>query len=91
MIEVEIHPDASMELEATAEFYESHLGGLGLRFLFAFESGIERIERFPQSGSPLSDGFRKVVVPGFPFSIVYQETQDQIMILAVAHHYRRPG
>jgi len=32
-----------------------------------------------------------VTVPGFPFSIVYRETQDQILILAVAHHYRRPG
>ena len=80
-----------MELEATGEFYESRLGGLGMRFLLAFESGIERIEGFPQSGSPLSGGLRKIVVPGFPFSIVYQETQDQIMILAVAHNYRRPG
>ena len=80
-----------MELEATEEFYESRLGGLGLRFILAFESGIERIEDFPQSGSPLSEGLRKVIVPGFPFSIVYQEMQDQIMILAVAHHYRRPG
>ena len=80
-----------MELEATGDFYESRLGGLGLRFLLAFESEIERIEGFPQSGSPISENLRKVVVPGFPFSIVYQETQDQIMILAVAHKHQRPG
>ena len=91
MIEVEIHPDASAEPEATEEFYESRLGGFGLRFLLAIESGIWRIEIFPQSESSLSEGFREVVVPGFPFSIVYQEAQDQIMILAVAHHYRLPG
>jgi hypothetical protein len=40
VIEVEIHPDASTELEATEKFYEPRLGGLGLRFLLAFESGI---------------------------------------------------
>lgn len=31
------------------------------------------------------------IVPGFPFSIIYHDMQDIILILAVAHHYRRPG
>ena len=48
MIGVEIHLDASMELEATEGFYESRLGGLGLRFLLAVESGTERIAAFPK-------------------------------------------
>ena len=91
MTEVRTHSEASAELEATVEFYESRLGCLGLRFLFAVESAIERIAAFPESGFPLDEGFRKIIVPGFPFSIVYQEPENHVLFLAVARHYRRPG
>ncbi|MCH8987221.1 MAG: type II toxin-antitoxin system RelE/ParE family toxin [Chloroflexi bacterium] len=72
------------------EFYESRLRGLGLRFLSAVKSAIERFSAFPESGSPLGGGLRKLILRGFPYSIIYLETGENILLLAVAHHYRRP-
>ena len=91
MKELSFHHEASAELEATVEFYESRLQGLGLRFLDAVESAIERISAMPESGSPLSETLKKVIVSGFPYSIIYREMENQILLLAVAHSYRRPG
>ena len=91
MKQVFFHPEASAEIRATVEFYESRLGGLGLKFLSALEGGSERISAFLESGSPLNEGLRKLIVIGFPYSIIYREMEDHILLLAVAHHHRRPG
>jgi toxin ParE1/3/4 len=85
------HHEASAELRSTVEFYESRLNGLGSRFLSAVGSALERISSLPGSGSPLDEGLRKLVVAGFPYNIIYQELEDHRLLLAVAHHYRRPG
>ena len=56
--------------------YESRLDGLGLRFLSAVENGIERIAAFPESGSRVTEGLRKVIVVGFPYSIIYRNLEE---------------
>ena len=91
MIEVNFHAEASAEIEATMGFYDSRLEGLGLKFLIAVESQIERITEFPNSGYGIDQGLQKVVVFGFPFSIIYRHAEDHVLLLAVAHDYRRPG
>jgi plasmid stabilization system protein ParE len=89
-MEAVFHPSARGELEASIDFYESRLEGLGRRFLAAVEEAIERIAKSPGAGSPLEAGFRKRLVSGFPFSIVYRTKGDQVFIVAVAHQHRRP-
>lgn len=84
------HPSARAELDASVDFYESRLGGLGGRFLAAVEEAIGRIARSPDAGSALQHGFRKRLVPGFPFTVVYRVSQGQLFIVAVAHQHRRP-
>jgi hypothetical protein len=90
-MEIEFHPSAQAELDASAGFYESRLEGLGIRFLTAVEETTERIVTWPDAGSPLGGGFRKRLVPGFPFSIVYRSTEERVFVVAIAHQHRRPG
>lgn len=90
MIEIEFHPSARAELDASAGFYEAHLEGLGKRFLAAAEEAAERIVSSPDAGTPLAGGFRKRLVQGFPFSIVYRTREEQVFVVAVAHQHRRP-
>ena len=40
---------------------------------------------------PLAGEFRKRIVSGFPYNIIYRVWQDYIYLVAVAHHSRRPG
>jgi plasmid stabilization system protein ParE len=84
------HPSAREELDASVDFYEARLAGLGGRFLAGVEEAIGRIAESPGAGSALEGGLRKRLVSGFPFSIVYRVAQGQIFIVAVAHQHRRP-
>lgn len=44
----------------------------------------------PGAGTPHLLGTRRVPVRRFPYSLVYTTRSEQIIILAVAHHRRRP-
>ena len=91
MKETIFHPDARAEMRESVEFYEARLDGLGFRFLSAVERTTERISAYPEAGAPLARGFRKRIVQGFPYNIVYRVWEDYIYLVAVAHHHRRPG
>jgi toxin ParE1/3/4 len=85
------HPEARAEMSESFDFYESRLGGLGVKFLSAVEQTVERISTHPDAGGPVAGEFRKRIVPGFPYNIIYRVWEDYIYLLAVAHHSRRPG
>ena len=91
MKETIFHPEARAETSESVGFYEARFAGLGLRFLSATETTTDRISTNPEAGSPLAGGFRKRIVPGFPYSIIYRVWDDYIYVVAVAHHRRRPG
>lgn len=90
MKEAVFHPEAQAEVSQSVEFYEARLNGLGLRFLSAVEQTAERISASPEAGPPLEGGFRKRIVPGFPYSVIYRVWEDYVYLVAVAHQHRRP-
>ena len=85
------HSAAVRELEEAAFFYESRVTGLGRSFLDEVQRTVTLIERYPDAGATLGRGLRRVRVDRFPYSIVYQRSVDGLVIVAVAHHRRRPG
>lgn len=91
MKETIFHPEARAEMRESVEFYETRLYGLGFRFLSAVEQTAERISAHPEAGASLAREFRKRIVPGFPYNIIYRVWEDYIYLVAVAHHRRRPG
>lgn len=90
MKEAVLHPEARAEVEHSVEFYETRLDGLGLRFLAAVEQTAERISVSPDAGAPLPGGFRKRIVSGFPYCVIYRVWEDYVYLVAVAHQHRRP-
>ncbi len=91
MKEAIFHPEARAEMRESVEFYEVQLDGLGSQFLSAVEQTAERISTHPEAGAPLARGFRKRIVPGFPYNIIHRIWEDYIYLVAVAQHRRRPG
>ena len=78
MKEIIFHPEARAEMRESVEFYEARLDGLGLRFVSAVEQTTERIIAHPEAGTPLGGEFRKRIVPGFPYTIIYRIWEDYI-------------
>lgn len=85
------HPDALDELREQAVYYEEHSAGLGQRFIAQVEAAVHLAASMPGIGSPYRHGTRRVFPKDFPHSVVYRETADVLVILAVAPFKRRPG
>lgn len=91
----QLHPAATAELAAAAEWYDARLPGLSLELLDAVEQALALIVERPaawQRDSVIAGReIRRYVMPRFPFSIVYYAVDDIIRIVAVAHARRAPG
>ena len=90
-MKIEFHPEAYTEMLESARFYEERSEGLGTDFLAALDEATHRIQQFPEAGAIERGGLRKRLVPGFPFTILYEPHKDHIFIAAVMHQHRRPG
>ena len=85
------HPEALAELREQAVYYENRDAGLGERFLAQVEAAVQLAASMPAIGSPYRLGTRRVFAKEFPHSIVYRETADALIVLAVAPFKRKPG
>ena len=80
-----------MELEAQAKYYEECASGLGERFTGEVQAAVALASAFPQIGAPYKYGTRRVFPKKFPFSVVYQESASELVILAIAPFPRMPA
>lgn len=91
MRRIEFHPEAEAELISAARYYEDHAENLGFDFVAAGQRSYQRLIEFPASGHPFGQHLRRVLIPGFPYGLIYRADADRVLILAVAHLHRRPG
>ena len=85
-----LHPEARVEFEDAALYYEREHAGLGDRFVSAVEFGFGQIQRGPFTWRCLRGDVRRFLVKTFPFGIVYACLDGKIYILAVMHLKREP-
>jgi len=88
---VAFHPEAQNEFVAAAQFYENRTEGLGLDFTLTVQRAYERLLGHPASGAPFGRLLKRVLVPKFPYGLLYRVEPDRIYIVAVMHLHRRPG
>jgi plasmid stabilization system protein ParE len=88
---VEFHPDAQDEFISAAQFYERQTEGLGLDFIATVQHAYERLPEFPASGTPFGRRLRRLLVPKFPYGLLYRVEPERIYVIAVMHLHRRPG
>ena len=87
-----LHPGALEDLRETAEFYREKGGtALSQSLLAEFERSVALLLQYPHLGAIWRYGKRRLVMRRFRHALVYSVVGDQIRILAVAHHSRRPG
>jgi hypothetical protein len=67
------------------------LPGLGDQFLLEVLDGLERIRQHPEAWRPFSRHTRRYRTRRFPYGIVYQILESEILVVAVAHLHREPG
>ncbi|HEX8273532.1 MAG TPA: type II toxin-antitoxin system RelE/ParE family toxin [Longimicrobiaceae bacterium] len=82
---------ARAEMTEAAERYEGERTGLGGEFLDEVHRVVDAARLHPESGTPLIRGTRRLLLRRFPYSLVFRDEPENILIVAVAHHRRRSG
>ena len=88
---VAFHPKAEAEFIAAAQHYERQAPRLGFDFVSAVERAYQQLATFPESSQSFGSRLRRVLVPGFPYGLIYRAESDRVFIVAIAHLRRRPG
>lgn len=91
MTKIIFHPLAEQELVDAASYYEEQNQGLGLEYLAEVESAVNLLMRYPAAGAVVRGSVRRLILPKFPYSLLYRVVYDDLIrILAIAHHRRKP-
>ena len=91
---IRFHKEAAEELESSALFYESQKSGLGSRFLEAVSIALKTIQSHPNAWAGLKSrtySLRRCSLKQFPYGLIYEVKNQDIVIWAVAHLARKPG
>jgi hypothetical protein len=82
---------AQIELDQAIEYYNYESPGLGDEFLTEVLKVIDRIGEFPEAWHRLSKRTRRCQTRRFPYGIIYQIREDEILVVAVANLHRHPA
>ena len=88
--------EAEWEVRDAARWYEELRQGLGETFLDEYGEALESIRENPKSFPHMETvnaprETRRCLLRQFPYFVVYQVLENELIILAVAHGRRRPN
>lgn len=81
---------AIRELDETISFFEHEQEGLGDTFVTDVTHALNSIAAFPNAWHPLSPRTRRCRLRRFPYGLIYQIRENELLIIAVAHLHRNP-
>ena len=87
-----ISPEADRELTHGAAYYAQEANAeLGLAFIAEFERALDLLCTHPKLGASWRRNRRRFPLRRFPYSIIYYIKGDELRVIALAHHRRKPG
>ena len=84
------HPTAETELTQAVDYYNECQHGLGLEFAKEIYLAIQNILSFPDAWASLSTNTRRCLTKRFPYGVIYQTNDEEVIIIAVMHLNREP-
>lgn len=82
---------AETEVAEAITYFDQQREGLGDRFEQDLLETVRFIAERPLTGKPLTTRVRKFRLHTFRYNVIYLVDTDEVIIVAVAHHRRRPG
>lgn len=84
-------PEARSEFEQAEAHYQRQQVGLDERFRAEVRSALHRIGAWPLSCPREQGDIRRLVLPRFPYKVLYSVESDHLYVIAVAHQHREPS
>lgn len=93
MFRIALTPKAKLHTEEACEYYGKILSSLEERFLQTLEKQYEKLKKHPQHYSFISSkkDIRSLALPYFPFSIIFQIKENEVLIIDIHNTYQNPN
>ena len=82
---------ATVELREAMAWYRERSPRVAGNLWLRVQDARRSIVLFPCAAPLIERRVRRFVLSGFPYDIIYSVLADEIVIVAFAHHSRRPG
>ena len=82
---------AKADIRAARKWYEKQLVGLGKSFVNAVEQAIAKAAADPMRFPEVRTGYRRVLVDGFPYKVIFGVKPNSIVVVAIYHVKRDPS
>jgi plasmid stabilization system protein ParE len=86
-----IRSEAQEEISSAFEWYLQRSPRAADAFLNEVETSLELIVSHPQLYPAYTKNTRRRVLERFPYAVIFQEKDDVILVVAVAHSKRKAG
>jgi len=86
-----VHPDAIAEAESARQWYADRSEPAAAAFMLEIDDAIDSISEAPRRWPTYLHGTRRLVFRRFPFLLIYRESKDMVLVVALAHAKRKPG
>ena len=90
MMRVRLLPEAENELFEAAQWYREQSFGLDYEFMRCMDEAMQRIGRTPHMFPVVHQGKRRILAKRFPYSIIFDVIESEILIYAIFHFSRNP-
>ena len=88
---IEFHPEAADEMASAYDWYHKRSESAARAFLLELDLSLRHIAEASERYPAFDSRTRRLVLPRFPFAVIYLAQEAVIEVVAVAHHKRRPG
>ena len=86
-----VKEEAKIEIADAFDWYEEKLNGLGDRFLSSLKNSFKRINQNPFLYQERFNGFRCAPVHSFPYLIIFQIFDGEIVVFSVFNTNQNPA
>ncbi len=87
-----LNDEAQTDVDSAVDWYIAD-GALVVAedFYNALDKTFALLSKYPSMGEQVAHGMRILSLHDFPYSLIYRIQGDEIRVIAIAHHSRRPG
>lgn len=88
--QIEVKEEAKQDIAEAMQWYAVKAENLEKKFLKAIEETLLRIQRHPLAFKRIYKKFRQTAVKRFPYIIVYEPDQKNVVIYSVFNTWQHP-
>jgi len=89
-VKARLTPEADLDAQQAIQWYDERDQSLGDNFLQKLNKCIADVEKNPQRYPVVHRQMRRALVKRFPYAILYEVENDEIVIYAIYHCARDP-